>query len=192
MIIRSTIDAWVASSLVAGLLVFAGVDAYTHLVQSHRQAARGGDAPALSLIAPLSGQELAGAEIFEGADSLVEVENLGPLEFDGDNYFRHALGPTSVFLIRSERRHARLRLRFYNLIVGQHCQIAWNDTPLASLTDLPLGMLQHHCTLDLRPGEQNRLVITYALYNHTGVELSPAEARPLAGTFFDLGFDFFD
>lgn len=172
-------ETWFAAALGLALLAAAWSDMSTYRVSRGKAHP---DFPFLSVPGEL---RLGNVELYRAHFTLIQMENFGEIEHDGRRPFRHALGPEAVIEMTSQSMQAHVSFQFFNAIAGQNLSVSWNGQTLEQLNGIPEGTLEKSYSFALRPGV-NRFAISFARYNHSGVELAAGDSRSIAGTFFSL------
>lgn len=124
-------------------------------------------------------------ELYRGNQCTAVLENIGQLENDGRQRFRHGLGPHSTILVWANRSHALLNVQFNNAVADQDITVSCDGQVVERLTHQPELTIERRYALDLLPG-RNEVTVDFARYNGAGVELSREDTRPMAGTFTRL------
>ena len=180
---RLAYSRWDALTVVAlGTILLAASWLDVHSYFHHRNQAR----PDFAFLDAAADEHLGTEdELYRGNQCTAVLENIGQLENDGRQRFRHGLGPRSTILVWANRSHALLDVQFNNAVADQEITVSCDGRVVERLTHQPELTVDRRYALDLLPG-RNEVTVDFARYNGAGVELSREDTRPMAGTFTRL------
>ena len=174
-------DALVAVALGAALVAIGWTDLRTYRASTRHSVATFGltDQP--------GDTRLGDDEFFYKGILVMHLHNVGAVERDGEESFRHALGPTVA--IETWSTLALEQVDFvYDNGFAQDLTVAHNGEILEQV-HLPPGRVARSYHVKLQPGS-NQFTLTFAVYNHHGVEFGGGAMRPLAGACHQLNVHF--
>lgn len=175
-------DALVAVALGLGLVAAGWADLRAYRPRNGRPQATFG------LIDKPGDTRLGEDEFFQRGAIIVHLQNVGAPEHNDRGPFRHVLGPTVTIESWSTLSFEQVDFDFANDFPSQDLTVAHNGQVLEQIHLTP-GRVARSYRVPLHPGS-NQFTLTFAVYNHHGVEFDNGETRPLAGAFRLLNVHF--
>ena len=175
-------DALVAVALGLGLAVAGWADARAYRASAGRAMATFG------LVDQLGDTRIGEDEFFHSGAMVIRLHNTSSTERNGTEPFRHALGPVVTVETWSVQPYAQVDFVLANDFPSQDLTVASNGQVLDQIHAAP-GPVERSYRVPLHAGA-NQFTITFAVYNHHGIDFENGETRPVAGTFRKLDVHF--